>query len=364
LAKEGRQVRLHDVLASRRAEVIDRWKAEVQGTLAPESLAHIELVDHLPDFIREVMVALRARAGLTVEGAGIKETAAGHGAQRLRLGFSLESVVREYGAVRHAIWETARHAGAEVTLEDTQVLADSIISGIASAVSEYARQRDAELLRLANEHFAFIAHELRSPLTSATMTLGLLKKSGRLPENDRGVASLTRGLQRATDLIEHTLEVARVASGIDLRKEWTTLEELFRDAELAAEPEAETRGIKLVVRVERDRRLSVDVRLVQSALINLLRNGVKYTQPETTVELRGRVEDGRATIEIEDQCGGLPPGRVEEAFAPFVRLQGKQSGFGLGLAIAKQAVDARGGSIRVQNVPGKGCMFVLELPLT
>jgi signal transduction histidine kinase len=71
----------------------------------------------------------------------------------------------------------------------------------------------------------------------------------------------------------------------------------------------------------------------------------------------------RLVIEVEDCCGGLPPGKVEEAFAPFVRLDTKQSGFGLGLAIAKQAVDAHGGAIRVQNLPGKGCVFVLELPV-
>ncbi len=67
-------------------------------------------------------------------------------------------------------------------------------------------------------------------------------------------------------------------------------------------------------------------------------------------------------IEIEDCCGGLAPGQVEKAFAPFARLDARESGFGLGLAIAKQAVDAHGGSIRVQNLSGKGCIFVLELP--
>ena len=81
------------------------------------------------------------------------------------------------------------------------------------------------------------------------------------------------------------------------------------------------------------------------------------------MELRGRIAEGRAVIEVEDSCGGLPPGKVEEAFAPFVRLDNRQTGFGLGLAIAKQAVDAHGGSIRVQDLPGKGCIFVLELPL-
>lgn len=49
-------------------------------------------------------------------------------------------------------------------------------------------------------------------------------------------------------------------------------------------------------------------------------------------------------------------------FAPFVRLNSAEAGFGLGLAIAKQAVDAHGGTIRVQNLPGKGCVFILEFP--
>jgi signal transduction histidine kinase len=81
------------------------------------------------------------------------------------------------------------------------------------------------------------------------------------------------------------------------------------------------------------------------------------------VELRGQVTNGRLVIEVEDCCGGLDPGKVEEAFAPFIRLDNRQTGFGLGLAIAKQAVDAHGGNIRVQNLPGKGCIFVLEIPI-
>ena len=116
--------------------------------------------------------------------------------------------------------------------------------------------------------------------------------------------------------------------------------------------------------MEKDERLDVDERLVRSALGNLLRNGVKYTSPGGVVELRGHIANGRAVLEVEDCCGGLEPGKVEKAFAPFVRLDSNQSGFGLGLAIAKQAVDAHGGSIRAQNLPGKGCIFVLELPVT
>lgn len=357
---------LHEVLAAKREEVMRRWKATVQGTLAPEAMRHFEIVDHLPQFVDEIVVALRTDAGLSSPGRsspGDGATAAGHGAQRLRLGFSLDSVVREYGALRDTIIATARDAGVEMTSREFQVLFDAIIDGIAHAVSEYTVQRDAELLRQANEHFAFIAHELRNPLSSAKMAFDLLRRKGQLPEESRSVGALERGLMRTGELIDQSLQIARVASGIELRRETTTLKALLDDAEIGASSEAELKSVTIHLAVESDIEMSLDRRLVQSALGNLVRNAVKYTAGGGVVELRGRIANGRAVMEIEDRCGGLEPGKVEEAFAPFVRLDSRQSGFGLGLAIAKQAVDAHGGAIRVQNLPGKGCIFVLELPL-
>jgi signal transduction histidine kinase len=356
---------LHEVLAARRDDVILRWKEQVRGTLAPEAMPVLELVNHIPQFVDEIISALRADSGLSSRGPLPEHsaTAAGHGAQRLRLGFSLDSVVREYGALRDAIITTAREAGAELTFREHQVLFDAIITGTARAVTEYTQQRDAELLRQTHEHFAFIAHELRDPLTSSTMAFNLLKSQGQLPAQSRLVGALERGLKRTNELIDQTLQIARVASGIELRRQATTLKALFEDVELGAVSEAESKNVAIRSLVEQDERVALDTRLVRSAVGNLLRNAVKYTSTDSTVEMRGRLVNGRAVIEIEDCCGGLEPGKVEQAFAPFVRLDDRQSGFGLGLAIAKQAVDAHGGTIRVQNLPGKGCIFVLELPV-
>jgi signal transduction histidine kinase len=356
---------LHEVLAANREDVLLRWQGVVRGSFAPEAIRHVELINHIPEFVNEIVAALRTDAGLSASDPTPDEsnTAAGHGVQRLRLGFSLDSVVREYGALRDAIIASARDAGAEISFRELQVLFNTIVTGIAGAVSEYAHQRDAELLRHTNEHFAFIAHELRNPLSSAMLGLQLLKDKGQLPQSSRSVDAVERGIQRAVELIDETLQVARVASGIELRRQWTTLEALFEDIELGAVSEAEARDVKVCVHIENDERISLDVRLVRSALGNLLRNAVKYTSPGSEVALRGKVTNARVVVEVEDCCGGLPPGKVEEAFAPFVRLDSRPGGFGLGLAIAKQAVDAHGGSIRVQNLPGKGCIFVLELPV-
>jgi signal transduction histidine kinase len=356
---------LHEVLAAKRDDVIACWHTQVRGTFAPDAMPALELINHIPQFLDEIVAALRADVGLSSVGPVLEDspTAAGHGAQRLRLGFNLDSIVREYGALRDAIVVTTREAGAQLTFRELQVIFDCTITGMAHAVSEYTYQRDAELSRQANEHFAFIAHELRNPLSSATLAFQLLKNKGQLPEQNRSVAALEAGLARTRELIDQTLQIARVASGIELRRQWTTLRALFDDVEMGAISEAESKGVELRLGIEKDERISLDVRLVRSAVGNLLRNAVKYTTPGSIVELRGQVTNGRAVLEIEDCCGGLPPGKVEEAFAPFVRLDNRESGFGLGLAIAKQAVDAHGGSIRVQNLPGKGCIFILELPV-
>jgi signal transduction histidine kinase len=355
---------LHEVLAAKSEEIVQRWKREVRGTLAPEAMPPLELVNHIPEFLDQIIAALRADedvwASSHVPDGG--STAAGHGAQRLRLGFSLDSVVREYGVLRRVIVDTATEADAGMTPRELQVLLDAIIDGIARAVSEYSHRRDAELVRQANEHFAFIAHELRSPISSAMMAFELLKSTIELPSS-RSVGAIERGLHRATDLIDQTLQTARIASGVELRRQETTLKTLFDDVELGAISEAESKGVEIRVLAESNETVLVDPRLVRSALGNLLRNGVKYSTSGGVVELRGNIANGRVMIEVEDCCGGLEPGKVEQAFAPFVRLESRESGFGLGLAIAKQAVDAHAGSIRVQNLPGKGCIFVLELPV-
>ena len=359
-------MRLHEFLQSQQDAIIDRWKADVLRTSAPLAVSSLELVDHMPQFLREVIAALREAAGLAPINVvtDARVTAAEHGAQRLRLGFSLDAVVREYGALRDAMVASALASGAEISFAELQVIFNCVIPGIAGAVSEYALQRDAELARQANEHFAFVAHELRNPLSSAMMAFHLLKEREQLPSGARTMLALERGLERSIELIDKTLQIARMASGVELNREWTTLAQIFEDVEMSAASEAQSKEIGLrVVLDEPAARLHIDVRLVRSALGNLLRNAVKYTSAGGHVELHGRLSGGHALIEISDTCGGMPPEKIEAAFAPFVRLNQKESGYGLGLAIAKQAVEAHGGTIRVQNAPGKGCTFSVELPL-
>lgn len=350
---------LAELLEARSAEILARWKTEVSGSLHPETMPHPQLVDHLPAFLAEIAQALRDRAG--PDGSRV---AAEHGQQRLELGFSLDGVVREYGALREAILAVAKVQGVEVRESEYRVLFDCIITGIAAAVSEYQRQRDAELQRHMNEHFAFIAHELRNPLGSALAALSMLERKERLDMSERFAQVLRRGLTRMHELIDSTLRTAQLATALSLQREPIKLSALLEDMEMSAAASAEERQVKLELDLADDVTLEVDQRLVRSALTNLVRNAVKFSHAGGLVTVRARANSEHVVIEVEDSCGGLPPGMVQQAFVPFAQLGTDRSGFGLGLAIAKQAADAHHGVIRVQDLPGKGCIFALELPLS
>ena len=82
-----------------------------------------------------------------------------------------------------------------------------------------------------------------------------------------------------------------------------------------------------------------------------MRNAIKFSRPDATVTIRARKQDGRILVEVEDECGGLPPGKTEELFSPFVQKGADRTGFGLGLAIARQAAEAHNGTIKVRNLP-------------
>ena len=126
---------------------------------------------------------------------------------------------------------------------------------------------------------------------------------------------------------------------------------------------AEEKGVTIEWPAPVDVVLSVDRKLVLSALNNLLRNAVKFTPPSGRICVRVMSRDHLLRIEVEDSCGGIPPQDLAALFVPFVQGGKDRSGFGLGLAIAKNAALAHGGTIDVTNVPGQGCIFVLQLPL-
>lgn len=108
--------------------------------------------------------------------------------------------------------------------------------------------------------------------------------------------------------------------------------------------------------------VTVDRQMLSSAISNLLQNAFKFTRVGGHVSLTARAAAGHVTIEVADECGGLPPGKAEELFRPFEQRGEDRSG--LGLSISRRGVEANGGTLTVTDVPGQGCIFTVQIPVT
>jgi signal transduction histidine kinase len=128
------------------------------------------------------------------------------------------------------------------------------------------------------------------------------------------------------------------------------------------EEEAQAKRITIVKDIEAVQ-VEADHRLLLSAMTNLMRNAIKFSAEGDQVSFRARTNADRILFEVEDTCGGMPDDLPAKLFRPFVQENASRGGFGLGLLIAKRAVEAHYGTVRVINRPNEGCTFVLDLPL-
>jgi signal transduction histidine kinase len=350
---------LFELLKERKGHLITCWGNRIKSLVASASLPRAELLDHIPAFVDELIQALYPTA---IPLPPTSARAEQHGEQRLGLGFDVAEVVREYGMLHECILDVAAEAGLEIAKTEQAVIVRWLNAGIADALSQYVKQRDLELQRQSSEHLGFIAHELRNPLGSARMAFERLRRK-ELKES-RTVEMLDRGLRRTAEMIDSVLNQASLKMGVTPRLAPVALRPFLQEIEADAGVEALAKEIKTVVLAPEDLVIEADPRLLRSAIYNLLHNALKFSPEQSTVVVSAGYSEGRVTIEVADACGGLPPGKVEELFAPLVQRGDNRTGFGLGLGIALQAAEAHNGTIKVHDIPGKGCAFILDLPST
>jgi signal transduction histidine kinase len=174
---------------------------------------------------------------------------------------------------------------------------------------------------------------------------------------------LERSLIGLRTLIDRSLADVRVAAGMLPQHELVSVSDFIDQIGISALLEAGARGCKFTVSpVEEGLAVDVDRDMLLSALGNLLQNAFKFTRLGTDVSLSAFAVADRILIEVEDHCGGLPPGSAARIFAPFAQAGADKSGLGLGLAICQRSVEANNGVLRVRDKPGSGCVFTIELP--
>jgi signal transduction histidine kinase len=353
---------LHEFLESKRAEIITRTKEKVAARDVPRA-TEAELTYGIPLFFDQLIQTLK-RSSPNDSAESSREmdaSATKHGDEMLRLGFSVGQLVHDYGNVCQAVTELAFELNAPITVDEFHTLNRCLDDAIAQAVTEYGRLREQSQTDRETERMGALAHELRNRLNTAMLSFGILK-SGTVTIGGSTAALLESSLTGLNDLIDRSLAEVRLEATVQ-RRETILLAEFIEEIEIAAIIEAKARGHQLTVApVEYGVVIEADRQLLAAAVANLLQNAFKFTHEAGHICLRTRATANQVSIDIEDECGGLPPGRAEALFRPFQQRSTDRSGLGLGLSISRKAVMLNGGDIRVRNLPGKGCVFTVELP--
>src|SRR5205807_6711700 len=192
-----------------------------------------------------------------------------------------------------------------------------------------------------------------------TCALPILKR-GNVAINGSTGAVLGRSLTGLRDVVDRTLSEVRLEAGTQ-RRERLPVITLLDEIAAAGLLHAEYRDIVFTVdSIDPALAVEGDPQLLTSAVMNLLQNAFKHTPSGGNVVLRARADGVRVVIEIEDECGGIPDS-TGDPFQPFGERRGEdRAGLGLGLSIARKAVRAHRGDILIRNMPGKGCIFIID----
>jgi two-component system sensor histidine kinase KdpD len=206
-----------------------------------------------------------------------------------------------------------------------------------------------------------VSHDLRSPLTGIVTSAEALASPG-LDEDERRelAAGVTAEGTRLAGLIDKLLELSRLQAGAaEPHRDWCSVEEVLREATASAGIPSE----RVKFALDRDLPLILaDAAQLERAFGNLLENAARYSGDQP-ISVRARVSGGRLLVRVVDRGPGIAPADQERVFEPFVRGASGAHGSGLGLAIVRGFVEANGGHVHVESLPGQGASFVVALPL-
>jgi two-component system sensor histidine kinase KdpD len=246
----------------------------------------------------------------------------------------------------------------------TAVAIESVLLGQEALDAQVLRNTEKLQTSLLNA----ISHDLRTPLVSVIGTLSGLQEEG-INLDDAARKNLIQvareEAERLNHLITNLLDESRIEAGaITLSRQPAEVQDLVGAALEQLGSRARARSINIDIPAKMPF-VNVDFGLTVQTLVNILDNALKYSPPDTPIEIRGRRIAGEVEIEIADHGAGIPPQDLPQIFDKFYRIKRPDNvaGMGLGLSISKGIVEAHGGRIEAENAPGGGTTIRITIPL-
>ncbi|HEV7619416.1 MAG TPA: HAMP domain-containing sensor histidine kinase [Burkholderiaceae bacterium] len=353
-------------------ELLKLWRAEVWQLAGSRNLDVPTLNDHIPGFLKELALALRAAA----HGEGVTRfaarTPAEHGFQRVVDGFEIDEVVAEYNLLRRSIHDLADQKGIALQGKAFRILNDALDAAIRTAVQAYSAQKAYEVQKRREEYLAFVVHDLRTPLNAITLATKILETTSATGANtanaDKLFKTLHRNIQNLTNLVKKVMDEnanIQTETGVKLERRYLDLWPLVEALIYDLNPISGTGSTKIINNIPDDLVVYADASLLRRIYQNLIANALAYT-PYGQIVLSARIDAGGNAIEcrVSDNGSGIPTELIDKVFDKFETDPNRSnSGTGLGLSICKTFVEAHGGTIAVESGMGSGSEFVFMLPL-
>lgn len=361
---------LATAILDERELVLLRWREQVRSLPSARKLDAPTLNDHIPGWISELAASLLTISEMPEDSTAPSSPLA-HGLQRFEDGFDIEEVVSEYNILRDCVHELAERHGVDIRGPGRRFVDRVFDEAIGSAVKAFADSQAREVQRRRAEYLAFVAHDLRTPLSAITFAAYLLEQrlggDGADAELTRLLKILGRNTRQLEGLIgkvlaENTQLLTEVGVTLERRRFdlWPMVETMIQDLH----PLAAKAGTSIINLVPDDLELHADASLLRRILQNLITNAIAYA-PAGKVTIGARDPGSGQPVEcwVSDTGAGIQPALLDKVF-DALETDPKRNGLGLGLAIVKTFVEAHDGKVWVESVVGAGSTFHFTLPRT
>ncbi len=383
------------LLAKQKSSIIDVWMAQVREDSRIEStqeLTYEAVLDSLPGLLDAIAHLLSNPELEDIRSAIDKANV--HGELRAKQGYNAGEIVREYSVLRNIIFDVLEEkliaSDSLLTLRTTRLIDGALDKVIAFCLERYTDERLREvnwlydemmasnqeldrLVRNEQKNIAYLAHELKSPLSCIIgySDLFLRQQSTTNQPNLEFIEQVLSNGRRLLTMINETLEISHCrAMQVAIKLESVEICAMIEEVTTVLNTLAQQKRLSIEVECSADiGQITTDQTRLRQVLTNLISNAVRYTEHGTIKVKARRVPDEVADVvevAVTDTGLGIEIDEQERIFEPYYQGdagQKSESSTGLGLAIARQMVSLLQGSIHLSSEPNVGSTFTIVLPL-